>query len=188
MPFALVSAFALALAFVHALAFALAFAFVFAFALPLPLPLPFPSLCLSLCLLQVECLGNRMLPYLATALEVLMHVSADCQDMCDVLALLNQLMLRYKTSLQNLLQEVKPAFICLPVHLCLCQCAARSSSPVLLPAIPPARPPACLPARPSTRPPARPLGCLPARPPARPPAYKTHSSSASEVHNTDSLG
>ena len=47
-----------------------------------------------------------MLPYLPTALEVLMHVTADCQDMCDVVALLNQLMLRYKTSLQGLLKEV----------------------------------------------------------------------------------
>lgn len=63
----------------------------------------------QLCPLQVECLANRMLPYLPTALEVLMHVSADCQDMCDVVALLNQLMLRYKTLLQDLLQEVKPS-------------------------------------------------------------------------------
>lgn len=55
----------------------------------------------------MECLANRMLPYLPTALEVLMHVSADCQDMCDVVALLNQLMLRYKTLLQDLLQEVQ---------------------------------------------------------------------------------
>ena len=47
-----------------------------------------------------------MLPYLPTALEVLMHVSADCQDMIDVVALLNQLMLRYKNSLQDLLKEV----------------------------------------------------------------------------------
>ena len=51
-----------------------------------------------------------MLPYLPTALEVLMHVSADCQDLCDVVALLNQLMLRYKTALQDLLKEV--------VHCC----------------------------------------------------------------------
>ena len=77
---------------------------------------------LSVCLLQVECLGNRMLPYLATALEVLMHVSADCQDMCDVVALLNQLMLRYKTSLQDLLQEVKHACVCLPFRPCLYHC------------------------------------------------------------------
>ena len=58
-------------------------------------------------MLQVECLANRMLPYLPTALHVLMHVSADCQDMCDVMALLNQLMLRYKASLQDLLKEVR---------------------------------------------------------------------------------
>ncbi|KAL3158479.1 hypothetical protein ABBQ38_010711 [Trebouxia sp. C0009 RCD-2024] len=57
---------------------------------------------------MVECLANRMLPYLPTAVEVLMHVSADCQDMCDVVALLNQLMLRYKTSLQDLLKEALP--------------------------------------------------------------------------------
>ena len=47
-----------------------------------------------------------MLPYLPTALQVLMHVTADCQDMCDVVALLNQLMLRFKTALQDLLKEV----------------------------------------------------------------------------------
>ena len=97
-----------------ALAFAVSLVFAFAFALCL-------CLCLSLfpirCLLQVECLGNRMLPYLASALEVLMHVSADCQDMCDVVALLNQLMLRYKTSLQSLLQEVQRVCMCLPCHL-----------------------------------------------------------------------
>lgn len=57
-------------------------------------------------MLQVECLAERMLPYLPTALHVLMHVSADCQDMCDVMALLNQLMLRYKAALQDLLKEV----------------------------------------------------------------------------------
>ncbi|KAL0051899.1 hypothetical protein WJX82_004175 [Trebouxia sp. C0006] len=54
---------------------------------------------------MVECLANRMLPYLPTALQVLMHVTADCQDMCDVVALLNQLMLRFKTALQDLLKE-----------------------------------------------------------------------------------
>ncbi len=54
----------------------------------------------------MECLANRMLPYLPTALQVLMHVTADCQDMCDVVALLNQLMLRFKTALQDLLKEV----------------------------------------------------------------------------------
>ena len=59
------------------------------------------------CYLQVECLANRMLPYLPTALQVLMHVTADCQDMCDVVALLNQLMLRFKTALQDLLKEVR---------------------------------------------------------------------------------
>ena len=58
------------------------------------------------CDVQVECLANRMLPYLPTALQVLMHVTADCQDMCDVVALLNQLMLRFKTALQDLLKEV----------------------------------------------------------------------------------
>ena len=54
----------------------------------------------------MECLANRMLPYLPTALQVLMHVTADCQDMCDVVAMLNQLMLRFKTALQDLLKEV----------------------------------------------------------------------------------
>ena len=43
-----------------------------------------------------------------------MHVSADCQDLCDVVALLNQLMLRYKTALQDLLKEV--------VHCCSIWC------------------------------------------------------------------
>ena len=47
-----------------------------------------------------------MLPYLPTAVHVLLHVTADCQDLCDVMALLNQLMLRYKASLQDLLTEV----------------------------------------------------------------------------------
>lgn len=35
-----------------------------------------------------------------------MHVSADCQDMCDVMALLSQLILRYKAALHDLLTEV----------------------------------------------------------------------------------
>ena len=67
---------------------------------------------ISASLVQVECLANRMLPYLPTALELLMHVSADCQDMCDVLALLNQLMLRFKAALQDLLKEVRPFAHC----------------------------------------------------------------------------
>ena len=57
-----------------------------------------------------------MLPYLPTALHVLMHVSADCQDMCDVMALLNQLMLRYKAALQDLLKEVTYTGLATYIH------------------------------------------------------------------------
>lgn len=60
-----------------------------------------------------------MLPYLPTALQVLMHVSADCQDMCDVLALLNQLMLRFKAALQDLLKEVRPVAHCCRACWCM---------------------------------------------------------------------
>lgn len=56
-----------------------------------------------------------MLPYLPTALHVLMHVSADCQDLCDVMALLSQLILRYKAALQDLLKEV----LLLSLHACV---------------------------------------------------------------------
>ena len=71
----------------------------------------------KVCDLQVECLANRMLPYLPTALQVLMHVTADCQDMCDVVALLNQLMLRFKTALQDLLKEVGDVILHIPTCL-----------------------------------------------------------------------
>lgn len=63
-----------------------------------------------------------MLPYLPTALQVLMHVTADCQDMCDVVALLNQLMLRFKTALQDLLKEVMIMQHISPCLQCLFGC------------------------------------------------------------------
>ncbi len=43
---------------------------------------------------MVECLGAVALPFLPPSLRALMHRGASEQDLCDVFALLNQLMVR----------------------------------------------------------------------------------------------
>lgn len=55
---------------------------------------------------MVESLGSSVLPYLPPSLEVLLHSGADAQDLQDVLALLNQLMTRFKGGLLPLMKEV----------------------------------------------------------------------------------
>lgn len=42
----------------------------------------------------VECLGPTLLPYLPTALEVLVSSESDAADLSEVLSLVNQLMLK----------------------------------------------------------------------------------------------
>jgi hypothetical protein len=53
---------------------------------------------------MVESLGATILPYLPPALEVLLHVGADAQDLQDAMLLLNQLMMRFKAALAPLMQ------------------------------------------------------------------------------------
>ncbi|KAL4444906.1 hypothetical protein ABPG77_003956 [Micractinium sp. CCAP 211/92] len=60
---------------------------------------------------MVECLGATLLPYLPSALEVLLYAEADATDVTDVLLLLNQLMLRFKDALMPVMQEMVPACI-----------------------------------------------------------------------------
>ncbi len=57
----------------------------------------------------VECLGERMLPFLPAALASLLPASADAPDVCDVGALLSQLAARYKASLAPLLAKAREA-------------------------------------------------------------------------------
>ncbi len=54
----------------------------------------------------VECLGDRLLPYLPQALAALLPVTANAADVADVSALLSQLAIRYKTALAPLLTKV----------------------------------------------------------------------------------
>jgi exportin-T len=54
----------------------------------------------------VECLGDRLLPFLPAALAALLPVTADATDVSDVHALLSQLAMRYKAALQPLLAKV----------------------------------------------------------------------------------
>lgn len=54
----------------------------------------------------VECLGDRLLPFLPAALAALLPVTADASDVNDVHALLSQLAMRYKAALQPLLAKV----------------------------------------------------------------------------------
>lgn len=58
----------------------------------------------------VECLGDRLLPYLPSALAALLPVTADAADVGDVSALLSQLAIRYKAALAPLLAKV-PLYI-----------------------------------------------------------------------------
>ena len=46
---------------------------------------------------MVECLGPVALPFLPASLQALMHRGASEQDLCDVFALLHQLMVRSKS-------------------------------------------------------------------------------------------
>ena len=54
----------------------------------------------------VECLGDRLLPYLPSALSALLPLTADASTVSDVCALLSQLAIRYKAALAPLLAEV----------------------------------------------------------------------------------
>ena len=54
----------------------------------------------------VECLGERLLPYLPPALSALLPMTADASTVSDVCALLSQLAIRYKAALAPLLAEV----------------------------------------------------------------------------------
>ncbi len=60
----------------------------------------------------VECLGDRLLPYLPSALSALLPLTADASTVSDVCALLSQLAIRYKAALAPLLAEVSCKFIC----------------------------------------------------------------------------
>ena len=53
----------------------------------------------------VECLGERLLPYLPPALSALLPLTADASTVSDVCALLSQLALKYKAALVPLLAE-----------------------------------------------------------------------------------
>ncbi|CAL8470725.1 g10267 [Coccomyxa elongata] len=59
----------------------------------------------------VECLGDRLLPFLPAALAALLPVTADAADVSDVHALLSQLAMRYKAALQPLLAKVVPEVV-----------------------------------------------------------------------------
>lgn len=62
----------------------------------------------GVCGAQVEVLGSSMMAYFPPALEALMQPGADAQDMCEVIILLNQLIIRFKAALQPLLLKVTP--------------------------------------------------------------------------------
>ena len=55
----------------------------------------------------VECLGERLLPYLPPALSALLPLTADASTVSDVCALLSQLALKYKAALVPLLAEAR---------------------------------------------------------------------------------
>ncbi|CAK0782799.1 hypothetical protein CVIRNUC_005994 [Coccomyxa viridis] len=59
----------------------------------------------------VECLGERLLPYLPPALSALLPLTADASTVSDVCALLSQLALKYKAALVPLLAEVVPEMV-----------------------------------------------------------------------------
>ncbi|CAD7697822.1 unnamed protein product [Ostreobium quekettii] len=58
---------------------------------------------------MVETIGTLTLPYLPMTLQVLMHQNSDTRDTCDVLALVNQLINRFRGSLSELLLKALPA-------------------------------------------------------------------------------
>ena len=60
----------------------------------------------------VECLGERLLPYLPPALSALLPLTADASTVSDVCALLSQLALKYKAALVPLLTEAR--HVCAP--------------------------------------------------------------------------
>ena len=55
----------------------------------------------------VECLGERLLPFLPAALSALLPVTADASDVTDVSALLSQFAQRYKAALAPLLAKAR---------------------------------------------------------------------------------
>ena len=57
----------------------------------------------------VECLGERLLPYLPPALSALLPLTADASTVSDVCALLSQLAIRYKAALAPLLAKAGPS-------------------------------------------------------------------------------
>lgn len=65
------------------------------------------SCCGVLCWAQVECLGPDLLPFLGPALESLLAAGTGPADLVEFVALLNQLMARYKDALQDLMVKVK---------------------------------------------------------------------------------
>lgn len=60
---------------------------------------------------MVETLGPGIVPFLPTVLEALLYTNADVLDVLDVLALLNQLMTKFKGALAPLIAEVLPTCI-----------------------------------------------------------------------------
>jgi len=60
---------------------------------------------------MVETLGPGVVPFLPTVLEALLYTNADVLDILDVLALLNQLMTKFKGALTPLIAEVLPTCI-----------------------------------------------------------------------------
>jgi len=60
---------------------------------------------------MVETLGPGIVPFLPTVLEALLYNNADVLDVLDVLALLNQLMTKFKGALAPLIAEVLPTCI-----------------------------------------------------------------------------
>ena len=67
----------------------------------------------------VECLGERLLPYLPPALSALLPLTADASTVSDVCALLSQLALKYKAALVPLLAEASISTHLLPGNLTL---------------------------------------------------------------------
>jgi hypothetical protein len=60
---------------------------------------------------MVESLMSSALPYLPPALEALMGSTADATDMTDVLALLVQLMMRFKEGFEKLVEAALPVAV-----------------------------------------------------------------------------
>ena len=67
----------------------------------------------------VECLGERLLPYLPPALAALLPLTADSSTVSDVCALLSQLALKYKAALAPLLAEASISMDLMPANLIL---------------------------------------------------------------------